>query len=708
MIRKPEEAPASLKVISLALNITDTEAADALSSLQGKQIITKRPKTNSYIFKNNVGVDLEKEIREVMAKQPEKWDLAEKIQEISELDYILPKKHNQDYTITRYFEYIFMTEEQFLNLPDAEYLFKDHFADGKIITLIQMKPFNLEAINAKEQMLNDKRLILLFPEKQFQEEKTLRRLEAVKTHLADDEFTENNQILIQELQMYQEDLSYELNQYLKKTYAPDEGNCRVKNAGQDFLHGFQQGITFNGFISKICNEVYGKTPRINNELINRQNISAQNRNARDKILTMLLDEKDCSELETATSAEATIYRATLNKTGIRNSDKPVEKGCQQVLDEIDLFITECDGQKNSFQKLYEKLSGIGYGARKGIIPIYLVNQLSLLQDTPVIYLNEMEVSLSSDIFENINQKPEDYYLLIEHETAQKEGYLSNLEKLFLDERRKAERTTKGKRLRVLADAMHRWYRSLPQATQNFKKQPEECSETDYKALLAFRKLFQRVEINPRELLFEKIPDLYPETEYEELSNRVISLYQILQEHSRVIEEQAITAIKTEFKAKTKESLKACLLDWYSYQSETAKTYLANNRVTNFMTFLDDLKSNDEVMIANKISKIVIGMHIDDWTDDSLEEFQRAIHDTRNEIEAIKQKNQSKDGRNYIKFTNSEGKEVEKYYDDASEDDSTSYFLKNAIEDALDEFGDSLEMNQKVAVLMKALEKLIQK
>ena len=41
-----------------------------------------------------------------------------------------------------------------------------------------------------------------------------------------------------------------------------------------------------------------------------------------------------------------------------------------------------------------------------------------------------------------------------------------------------------------------------------------------------------------------------------------------------------------------------------------------------------------------------------------------------------------------------------------EDDSTGYFLKNAIKDALDEFGDSLETNAKVAVLAQVLAELV--
>ena len=57
----------------------------------------------------------------------------------------------------------------------------------------------------------------------------------------------------------------------------------------------------------------------------------------------------------------------------------------------------------------------------------------------------------------------------------------------------------------------------------------------------------------------------------------------------------------------------------------------------------------------------------------------------------------------IEFTGSDGKKVKKFYE--SEDDSTSYFLKNAMEEAMEEFGDSLEVNQKVAVLVQMIEKL---
>ena len=65
---------------------------------------------------------------------------------------------------------------------------------------------------------------------------------------------------------------------------------------------------------------------------------------------------------------------------------------------------------------------------------------------------------------------------------------------------------------------------------------------------------------------------------------------------------------------------------------------------------------------------------------------------------------STEGQHSIEFTNSRGQRIKKYFQ--TEEDSTSYFLKNAMEEAMDEFGETLEVNQKVSVLMSMLENLL--
>lgn len=48
----------------------------------------------------------------------------------------------------------------------------------------------------------------------------------------------------------------------------------------------------------------------------------------------------------------------------------------------------------------------------------------------MIYFGDREVELNADVFENINDQPENYSLYVEHETTEKQKYLENLEELF--------------------------------------------------------------------------------------------------------------------------------------------------------------------------------------------------------------------------------------------------------------------------------------
>ena len=73
---------------------------------------------------------------------------------------------------------------------------------------------------------------------------------------------------------------------------------------------------------------------------------------------------------------------------------------------------------------------------------------------------------------------------------------------------------------------------------------------------------------------------------------------------------------------------------------------------------------------------------------------------------LRKVNSQQEGENKISIKTGEST-IERFFEPDS-DDSTSYFLQNAIEDALEEFGDTLELNQKVSVLVKALEELLSK
>lgn len=279
---------------------------------------------------------------------------------------------------------------------------------------------------------------------------------------------------------------FEINVELEKSYLPENNRCKYFNT----LNGvtelcFENQISFNRFLSEICLSYYEHAPKINNELINRKSVSAQIKKARNLIIDAILNEEELNRFEKGTSSEATIFRATLMHTGILKGDSSEEEGCRRIIEEIDAFVGQCAGKKVSFQVLYNKLLGKDFGTRKGVIPIFIAKEIINLQDTPIIYLQNKEVEISSSILNNINEKPQDYYLFIEKESIEKEKYLKVLEELFLSEELRKKQKSKMQRLNNIVESMQRWYRSLDQYTLTFTKQLfEENDRAIWKKMLS--------------------------------------------------------------------------------------------------------------------------------------------------------------------------------------------------------------------------------
>lgn len=264
--------------------------------------------------------------------------------EIAELDYVLPKQYNQEFTMTRYFHYEYKKLEQFLALKKAEYLFEEKPADGKIIALTDAdKTTDMEKVQQHLQELKDERIVVLIPREPLMEEENIRRLIAVRQLKEDKTFLEENAVLQQELQLYEEDLLYEINAALEKRYLPENGNCTVL-CGIVSQNKSKSVGEFNRTLSRICEEYYNLTPKINNEMINRRKVSSQTKRARRTIVDAVLNGKEMAQWENGSAAEATIYRATLRAL----DEGRTEAGSQQVLQKIMEYINRCAGKNTVF------------------------------------------------------------------------------------------------------------------------------------------------------------------------------------------------------------------------------------------------------------------------------------------------------------------------------------------------------------------------
>lgn len=689
---REEELVANRDNIAASLMLDKDICVNTIKELEKRQIIVFRQRIQSYTFTNNVGLDLENEINNAIGKI-RITSLSEAIQQVSQLKYILPKKYNQTYTMTRYYQYEYMTYKEFLAIKNFDIIFEKGFSDGKIIAVINEEKPDYEEIREKTKALNDKRIIVVCPNEKFDKIEQLKKYLAVKNMLKDKEFLENNKVLEQELLLYEDDLAYEINERLLLDYKIYEQNQKIFYMGKE--EKCSDLKEFNKLVSKICNKYYNYAPKINNELINKHNVTVQIAKSRNVIVNELLKGADFSKYQKGTSAEATIYRAALINTKL-------DTGVEKVTEIITEFVNRCSGEKRNFKELYDILLGEKYGTRKGVIPIYIANVLSKLEDMPVVYLADTEIEIDAKILGNINDNPNDYYLFVEKENANKTEYIENLQRLFLENVENIEED-KGKRVIEIAVAMQSWYRALPQYSTTYSLE----NSINKEMISMIRKTLKKIEINPRELLFDVLPNMYQgDMKYE---NCYLALLQAKIEMEQFVEklkEDVVKTTKDIFKIAKEDNLKTGMSMWYEKQSNSAKEYLYNETTMEFMNYLLKIDTYDEFIIINRMAKNVVDLYVEDWKDETYDEYKKRLIEIKREVEEIKE-NTTSENMNRLIFTSSDGKNIERYYE-ANEEDAISYFLKNAIEETIDEFGGSLETNQKIAVLVKTIEQLLGK
>ena len=135
--------------------------------------------------------------------------------------------------------------------------------------------------------LNDERLVVVCPKTKFERQQHVRKIMAIEKLLKDKDFLEENKVIEQELKIYKEDLLFEINGEFEQIYMPENHKCSVFNSEEDALN-FETNSSFNRFLSNICLRYFEHAPKINNELINRQNISAQVKKAEESLWIQFL------------------------------------------------------------------------------------------------------------------------------------------------------------------------------------------------------------------------------------------------------------------------------------------------------------------------------------------------------------------------------------------------------------------------------------
>lgn len=662
--------------LSLDMNISNYE--EIINKLIEKSVIKRRKITNELDFTNIYNRELSKEIKRLSENQFYNINIKDLINDIQTKKYSLPRRYNEEFKITRFFDNIYLTEDELLSIKNLDILFENNYCDGIIINLIRNSRNVQNVIDHFNELSND-RVVLRIPKTIFPKSivSLLREYKSIEYLMNNKEADEANEELLLIKKETLEALLEQITIYFSSDNIQEYLYMSKKN---------KNVVNLSSYLSDICFDIYSKTPIVNNEMINKRDISAPIKKARDIVIDTVLN-NDLSLIKSKTSAEATIYKSIV--------DKKNTASIKQVLNIINDFIEKSENKKLSFNELYKKLESKPYCIRKGIIPILLSIALYNYSDIIIIYFMNKEIDLDSSNLIKINDNPEKYYILTEKGTTDKIKYLSNLMFIYdipnLDNQRI--------NLKKLVDGMRRWILSLPRILREYSN--------DYNYLninnnfISVKNELLRPDINNNEFIYQKLIEIFNTTDYGKIIEFIKDMKETFDNFMITYCELVVFKTKELFNKNYKGSLNSLLKDWIIDNDLASSNLIFDTKTRELIEYVKDLTTHDENDIIEKISKIISGFYIEDWQPNELDNYMNELEQI---ISNVKNSDSSTiNNSNKITLINGDDK-IEKYISGGEELSALGNTMKNNIEEVINEYGDSLSEQEKISVLIDIMKK----
>lgn len=660
------------------------------------------------------GHDVLELIKQEKYKIESKINVIDVLEDIVESKYFYPVQYNDENEITRYFELKFIIARNLFSLSEDE-IDIDSVADGVIYAIMLQSEEDREYVLERVAHINNKRTIFILPKESFISNNLVTEYQAIKNLIA--QYAGKEVSLVDELNYLLEDRQELLVSFINNNYLhPELGQAEFYYLGQNIL--IRRKAQLSQLMSQIMETVYYRTPKIINELINKNVLTAPIKSARQKILIGILSRNYHQNLGlSGNGPELNVLIATLITPGIfTNTEKPlirltgIDNRFEAVLQEIKNFIIESSKNNcKTFAELYEILCSAhsGFGLKKGVVPIYLATVLATFNNNAVILKKGRELPVDANVLLEIERDPNSYQIVLEEWDNEKDLYIAGLESIFSAYVNQMDKPN-GEFIYIVK-AMRRWYLQLTrfEASTRF-----ECTEDGKilnldKSIIKFRNLLSNPELNAHELIFEKLPKCFDTSEYNKIISEVRKAYQVIGQNLYHYEKRLAEKIRLIFKGKGNESLASILANYYDGLKTRTKEHAFSGKTSMFIAVIKH-PNRDELRIIEDIARAILNLRISDFTDEIMSLVEESIKEVKDQIDQYDQdeRNDSNSGGGYkITFIDENGNEIVRQFDKV-ECSSRAKLLYNDITSQLEEFGQAVSSDEKRQVLFNILKELM--
>lgn len=696
------------------------EINDAITCLIEKELVVYLKRSNDYLrLKQTSGIDIRQKIANQIEKQLGKISVKDILNNSNFDNYMYPSRYNDAHEMIRYFAFRFITGAEVNKDINWEIKSEGISADGIIYGILPESEEDLKWLECilKLTSMDYPRFIFVLPKYYREIERVVQEYAAV-AYLREN--STNDPVLFDEYEVVFEDLQEIIREIVDSYTHPEYYRSHYICEGE--LLEIYRKSALTEQMSKICDKIYSFTPAINNESVNRDEITSVALTSRNKIISALLR----SDLEinlgfSGTGQEVSIMRSTLFRTGVledRNGVleinlRPQNEQMQYMLGVIERFILDARGNGPvSFQILYDQLVSPRYhiGMRYGLIPIYLAAVIHNYRQQIVLNNRAGQVQTTVDILVQINAEPSNFTLEYLEWNPEKEAYIIRLADIFNEYVVEAEKT--GNTYDYVSSAMFRWFMALPKYSKECDLHPD--GSKIMKRHLEMMKLLRK-NISGSDLLFKKLPEVfgYQGDNFVDVAEEVANAKKVfdglLDELKRFLirKTQEIFIPKNEGLVNKNISLISTIIEWRESLDPKSFEQLFPDGTDRFLQHIQNT-TNDENLFITRLVKLATGLRLEDWSKktieayfESIEKYKKTAKDFHSSVQA---ETINETSSYQVVFLDDEGVNTTRRFDkiDVS---ARGKLLFNQIMASLDAMGHSISEQEKRQVLMEVLKKI---
>jgi len=504
--------PTSKKVLDATLDKdpleTEMQIGKTIKNLISRRIIVYRQFAEEYRIWEGSDFDFDGALEKTREDLQQSFDLTLALDRLVKSRPMFARRHSFETGTSRIFRTKLVEATVLLKMQDSDFTLLPHQnrCDGVIIYSIPSTVQELDMLKHWVTKISDAKVIIVIPREPLGlhhltlDLSSLRELPQNWPELAEDI------VAIKEIAGRIESMEDYLYENLSNVIEPDTQLSTYYWRGKP--QNIEDSRALNVLLSNICDECFSATPVIRNELINRDTISTSVVVAVKKIIESLLADTHDPKLGfVGNGPEISIIKAVLEDNDLYNkrsdelwylSDptKNTPSNIGKVWMEIEHFIQSSRSSAMTFDVLYEKLTSLPYGMRKGIISLLIWIALIYFRSTISLYENGTYIKdWTIELFDKFIRMPKAFslrQLIFSHGSG---DFIRKLN-AKIPNASKIRKQDGGIPLNIFLYNLFNWYSLLPVYTKNTSRLSKESNEF-LRVLLAVT--------DPIEFIFNDIP-----------------------------------------------------------------------------------------------------------------------------------------------------------------------------------------------------------